>query len=113
MLATIETTPAPSQPVAVPERTIGYTIVDSPSPLPLGRLLVGATTRGVCAVRLGRSDPALEAGIAGQLPRPALDRGRAPPAPWGDPLLRHLPRHAGGLRPPLATAGAGLPQRVR
>src|SRR5438034_6998568 len=64
MLATIETTTAPSQPAAVPKRIIGYTIVDSPAPLPLGRLLVGATTQGVCAVRLGRSDAALEAELA-------------------------------------------------
>jgi len=54
MLATIDTTPAP-QPVTVAD-VIGYTIVDAPAPLSLGRLLVAATTRGVCAVRLGRSD---------------------------------------------------------
>jgi len=81
MLATIETTQAPSQPVAVPERIIGYTIVDSPSPLPLGRLLVGATTRGVCAVRLGRSDAALEAELAHEYPDAELRRDGAPLAP--------------------------------
>ena len=36
--------------------SIGYTIVDSP----LGRLLVGTTERGVCAVSLGDSDEVLE-----------------------------------------------------
>src|SRR5438309_215019 len=112
MLATIETTPAPSQPVAVPERVIGYTIVDSPSPLPLGRLLVGATTRGVCAVRLGRSDAALEAELAREYPDAALHRDGAPLAPWVNALLRHLTGHAARLDLPLDVEATAFQQRV-
>src|SRR5437016_7472358 len=112
MLATIETTPAPSQPVAVPERVIGYTIVDSPSPLPLGRLLVGATTRGVCAVRLGRSDAALEAELAREYPDAALHRDGAPLAPWVNALLRHLSGHAARLDLPLDVEATAFQQRV-
>src|SRR6266566_3879648 len=78
MLATIDTTPAPSQPVTVAEDVIGYTIVDAPAPLSLGRLLVAATTRGVCAVRLGRSDAALEAELAREHPSAELRRDGAP-----------------------------------
>src|SRR3989454_1619497 len=112
MLATIETTSAASQPAAVPERILGYTIVDSPSPLPLGRLLVGATTRGVCAVRLGRSDAALEAELAREYPDAELRRDGAPLAPWVNALLRHLTGHAARLDLPLDVEATAFQQRV-
>src|SRR5881296_1495546 len=112
MLATIETTPAPSQPVAVPERIIGYTIVDSPAPLLLGRLLVGATRRGVCAVRLGRSDAALEAELAREYPDAELRRDGAPLAPWVNALLRHLAGDAARLDLPLDVEATAFQQRV-
>src|SRR5256884_3112347 len=101
MLATIETTTAPSQPAAVPKRIIGYTIVDSPAPLPLGRLLVGATTQGVCAVRLGRSDAALEAELASTYPDAELRPDGPPLAPWVHALLPHLTGDAARLHPAL------------
>src|SRR6516225_5710679 len=44
---------------------IGYTIANSP----LGRLLVGATERGVCAVCLGDSDRALETNLSAEYPQ--------------------------------------------
>src|SRR2546422_2397767 len=112
MLATIETTSAPSQPAAVPERIIGYPIVAPPPPLPLGRLLVGATTRGVCAVRLGRSDAALEAELAREYPDAELRRDGAPLAPWVNTLLRHLAGDAARLDLPLDVAATALPLRV-
>jgi len=51
---------------------IRYTIADSP----LGRLLVAATLRGVCAVAMGDSDRGLTAGLQREYPaaRIALDR---------------------------------------
>src|SRR2546422_4554929 len=112
MLATIETTSADSQPAAVPERIIGYTIVDSPSPLPLGRLLVGATTRGVCAVRLGRSDAALEAELAREHPDAELRRDGAPLAPWVNALLRYLTGREARLDLPLDVEATAFQQRV-
>src|SRR5213083_664348 len=112
MLATIETTTAPSQPAAVPKRIIGYTIVDSPAPLPLGRLLVGATTQGVCAVRLGRSDAALEAELASEYPDAELRRDGAPLAPWVNTLLRHLTGDAARLDLPLDVEATEFQQRV-
>src|SRR5438046_2357584 len=112
MLATIETTPAPSQPDAVPERIIGYTIVDSPSPLRLGRLLVGATSRGVRAVRLGRSDAALEAALAREHPDMELRRDGAPLAPWVNTLLRHLAGREARLDLPLDVEATAFQQRV-
>ena len=56
----------------------------------VGRLLVAATTRGACAVRLGRSDAALAAELAREHPSPELRRDGAPLAPWVNTLLRHL-----------------------
>src|SRR5438067_2367417 len=44
--------------------SISYAIVDSP----LGRLLVGATSRGVCAVAMGASDAELERALAHEYP---------------------------------------------
>src|SRR5256884_293699 len=79
MFATSETaqaTPPVPRPVPVPERVIGYTIVDSP--LSLARLLVGATPRGVCAGRPGRPDAAPEAALAPGHP-PLAPRRAAPP----------------------------------
>jgi len=94
------------------QRIIGYTIVDSPSPLPLGRLLVGATTRGVCAVRLGRSDAALEAELAREYPAAELRRDGAPLAPWVNTLLRHLGGHTARLDLPLDVEATAFQQRV-
>src|SRR2546426_2420780 len=112
MLATIATTPAPLRSVAVPERMIGYTIVDSPSSLPLGRLLVGATTRGVCAVQLGPSDAALEAELAREHPDVELRRDGAPLAPWVNTLLRHLAGQEARLDLPLDVEATAFQQPV-
>jgi AraC family transcriptional regulator of adaptative response/methylated-DNA-[protein]-cysteine methyltransferase len=49
---------------------IRYTVV----PSPFGRLLVGATDRGVCAVMLGDSDARLVRDLAAQFPRAARHR---------------------------------------
>jgi AraC family transcriptional regulator of adaptative response/methylated-DNA-[protein]-cysteine methyltransferase len=49
---------------------ITYAISDSP----LGRLLVAATHRGVCAVTLGDSDAALEASLRHEFPAAAISR---------------------------------------
>src|SRR5579884_150497 len=50
--------------------TIAYTIVDCP----LGRLLVAATERGLCAVSLGSSDAPLEAFLRDEFPAADLRR---------------------------------------
>jgi O-6-methylguanine DNA methyltransferase len=111
MLATIDTTPAPSQPVTVAD-VIGYTIVDAPTPLSLGRLLVAATTRGVCAVRLGRSDAVLEAELAREHPSAELRRDGAPLAPWVNTLLRHLAGEATRFDLPLDVEATAFQRRV-
>ena len=51
---------------------VNYTIVDSP----LGRLLVGATDRGISAVYLGESDARLEGALKKEYPRAEIRRDR-------------------------------------
>jgi len=66
--------------------SIKYAIVDSP----LGRLLVGATPRGVCAVAMAASDAELERAIAREYPAASIaadDRGLAR---WTKEILAHL-----------------------
>jgi O-6-methylguanine DNA methyltransferase len=87
---------------------IGYTIVDSP----LGRLLVGATARGVCAVRLGRSDAALVAELEREHPDVELRRDGTPLAPWVNALLRHVAGAGPRLDLPLDVRATAFQRRV-
>ena len=72
---------------------VGYTIVDSP----LGRLLVAATTRGVCAVAMGRSDVALQRALALEYPGAVIAKDRGALSGWTTEILAHL----SGRRPRL------------
>jgi AraC family transcriptional regulator, regulatory protein of adaptative response / methylated-DNA-[protein]-cysteine methyltransferase len=54
---------------------IGYTIVDSP----LGRLLVAATERGVCAVSLGDDDAALAQALREEYPKAEVEEAAIEP----------------------------------
>jgi AraC family transcriptional regulator, regulatory protein of adaptative response / methylated-DNA-[protein]-cysteine methyltransferase len=68
---------------------IDYTIVDSP----LGRLLVGATDRGISALYLGESDDKLRTAIEKEYPRAELRRGDSGPGSlgeWVEEVLEHL-----------------------
>ncbi len=68
---------------------IDYTIVDSP----LGRLLVGATDRGISALYLGESDATLCAAIEKEYPRAELrrdDNGPGSLGEWVEEVLEHL-----------------------
>src|SRR5438093_1502528 len=74
--------------------SIRYTIVDSP----LGRLLVGATPRGVCAVAMGTSDADLERALAQEYPAAAIAADEGSLSRWTTEILAHL----AGRRPRLA-----------
>jgi AraC family transcriptional regulator of adaptative response/methylated-DNA-[protein]-cysteine methyltransferase len=65
---------------------IRYAVVASP----LGRLLVAATDRGVCSVRLGDDDAALESGLRAEFPeaRVAVDADGL--GAWVHEIVRHL-----------------------
>lgn len=63
----------------------------------LGRLLVAATDKGVCAVRLGDSDAALEADLLSEYPAADVQRNDEALSEWVAQLLNHLE----GARPHL------------
>jgi len=66
--------------------SISYAIVDSP----LGRLLVAATSRGVCAVSMGSSDGDLERALAREYPAAVIARDTKAIAGWTCRVLEHL-----------------------
>ena len=65
---------------------IDFTIVESP----LGRLLLAATTRGVCRVMIGDSDAALERDLRSEYPRAVVRRNDRMLSARVRPLLAHL-----------------------
>ncbi len=65
---------------------ISYTIVDSP----LGRLLVGTTERGVCAVSLGDSDQELEQALRHEYPAAEIQRGEPAETGWAEAVAEFL-----------------------
>jgi AraC family transcriptional regulator of adaptative response/methylated-DNA-[protein]-cysteine methyltransferase len=75
---------------------IGYTIVESPN-TSLGRLLVAATSRGVCAVAMGSSDTELTRALAREYPAAAITTDAGALAQWTRSILAHL----SGRRPRL------------
>jgi AraC family transcriptional regulator, regulatory protein of adaptative response / methylated-DNA-[protein]-cysteine methyltransferase len=75
---------------------IRYTLADSP----FGRLLVGATERGICAVTLGEEDAALAAELRREYPSAEIERDDEALRDWlaailprldGTPAARDLP----------------------
>ena len=75
--------------------TVRYTIVDSP----LGRLLVAATARGVCAVKVGDADGPLQADLRREYPEAAFAADDTRLAAWVKGVLRSL--HPGAPDPRL------------
>ena len=65
---------------------IGYTIVDCP----LGRLLIAATEKGICAICLGDSDADLETALLSEYPAAEIQRDGVELSQWVSTLLNHL-----------------------
>lgn len=65
---------------------IHYAIVDSP----VGRLLVGATPRGICTVAMAASDRDLERAVRQEYPKAAISRDDGKLARWTGAVLAHL-----------------------
>ena len=57
---------------------------------PLGRLLVGATDRGVCAVKLGDSDRVLETGLRNEYPEAILEKAPSALGEWTSAIAASL-----------------------
>lgn len=87
---------------------ITYGIVDCP----LGRLLVGATERGVCSVGLGHSDAALEACLVNEFPNAEIRRDGASLRQWIKAILEHIDGQRDTLDLPVDIDGTNFQQRV-
>ncbi len=87
---------------------ISYTIVNSP----LGRMLVGATERGVSAVSLADSDGVLEAALIAEYPQAQIHRDDSRFAAWTKTLERHLNGFEPRLDLPLDLQATAFQRRV-
>jgi AraC family transcriptional regulator of adaptative response/methylated-DNA-[protein]-cysteine methyltransferase len=87
---------------------IGYTLADSA----LGRLLVAATERGVCAVSLGDDDVPLEDFLRREYPAAQLERDDDLLREWTAALLEHLSGQRPHLDLPLDVQATAFQRRV-
>jgi AraC family transcriptional regulator of adaptative response/methylated-DNA-[protein]-cysteine methyltransferase len=87
---------------------INYTIVNCS----LGRLLVAATERGICAVSLGDSDAALATGLSSEYPAAEIQRGDDGLARWVQQLIAHLDGRQAALNLPLDVQATAFQWRV-
>ena len=90
---------------------IHYTIVNSP----LGRLLVGATDKGISALYLGKSDNELERALREEYPRAEISEdihARAALKEWVQKILAHLKGQEPHLDLPTDVQGTAFRRRV-
>ncbi len=87
---------------------IRYAVV----PSPLGFLLVAATRRGVCSLRLGDSMRALETGLREEFGAAALAPARRELAAWLEPLVAYLAGRVAVPELPVDVRATAFEQRV-
>ena len=87
---------------------IQYTIVDSP----VGRLLVAATERGVCAVCMGDSDSTVETVLAEDYPAAKLHRNDEGMKEWAGAFVKYFAGQSSPLKLPLDVAGTAFQWKV-
>jgi AraC family transcriptional regulator of adaptative response/methylated-DNA-[protein]-cysteine methyltransferase len=66
--------------------TIRYTVSDSP----LGRMLIGATERGICSIQFARTDAELIEGLKREFPFAARKEDQGGLQSWAESLVRHM-----------------------
>ena len=91
-----------------PAVRIDYATVDSP----LGRLLLAATERGVCALYLGDADAPLESALAKEYPAARVERDDGRLTSWLGELLEHLRGRRPHLDLPLDVQATAFQCRV-
>ena len=85
--------------------------------IPLGRLLVAATERGICSVALGSDDAALVADLRTEFPKATLERVDAGRDDWLAAMVAKVEAELGGARadaalPPLDIRATAFQWRV-
>lgn len=94
--------------------SIRYTTTDTP----LGRLLVAATTRGICSVTLGADDAELETRLANEFPQATRERVDAGREEWLDAVIARIANELGWsdaeapALPPIDVAATAFQWRV-
>ena len=68
----------------------GMTLQFATADSPIGRVLVAATERGICAVSIGEDDAALEASLTTEYPRATIERDDDAVRPYLNSVLNHL-----------------------
>ena len=87
---------------------IGYTVVSCP----LGRLLMGATDRGISAVYLGDDDGVLETALTKEYPAAQIRRDDLRLQRWVEEIVNHLSGHHPHLDLPLDVQATAFQRRV-
>jgi AraC family transcriptional regulator of adaptative response/methylated-DNA-[protein]-cysteine methyltransferase len=87
---------------------VEYVIIGSP----LGRLLVAGTERGVCAVKLGEADAALERDLRAEYPAASVARGDARLSTWVEQIVASLAPGAPDPRLPTDVRATAFQRRV-
>ena len=88
--------------------TIRYAVVSSP----LGRLLVAATDRGICQVKLGDSAVPLERELKAEYPNARLSQDNRALVKWTAAILRHLEGREPHLDLPTDVRATAFQQKV-
>jgi AraC family transcriptional regulator of adaptative response/methylated-DNA-[protein]-cysteine methyltransferase len=87
---------------------IRFSVIESS----LGAVLVAATERGVCNVRVGSGPGELEAGLRAEFPFAAIERDDAGLAAWAQALVRVAAGRPSGLEIPLDVPASRFRRRV-
>jgi AraC family transcriptional regulator of adaptative response/methylated-DNA-[protein]-cysteine methyltransferase len=91
---------------------IGVAIRFTTSESPLGRLLIAATDRGICAIRFGDSDSDLELGLRREYPFAARKRQDDDLKGWNQQVLQHLEGHKLNSALPLDIQATAFQRKV-
>ena len=87
---------------------IRYTISDSP----LGRMLIAATDKGICAIQFADSDEELESGLKHEFPFAIRRRDDAGLRTWEKDLLRQMQGHKLSTSLPLDIQATAFQRKV-
>lgn len=82
---------------------------------PVGRVLVAATERGVCAVTLGSDDASLETALRGEYPAAEITRASRNDTAlesWLDAVVRHLEGKTRRVEVPMDVQGTAFQKKV-
>ena len=87
---------------------VRYTIANSP----LGRMLIAATDKGICAIQFGDSEQQLQQGLMREFPFAVRRRDDAAMSPWRDHLTRLIQGHEINPSLPLDIRATAFQRRV-